>query len=1391
MGKDMFVGRSILKRLFKDFFSRIFDEGKDSRSFLSFGKQRDQEFLSPRIMLFYGAGGYGKTSMIRQCCDAADEIATEIKRQVKIVNIDLEKIHFVDGKIISSEKDLMQALFECFSDKETGLGDYFHRFKDIDERYRSVFARTDEVMKEFWPQESIDNSEEIGINQQEKLQDWLKERISGEDLEILGNTESRLTESLINGLIEASNDTSILFIVDGYELLNPSLETWFRQNFLAKIFNQKNKIFAIISGDNNFTRGYRNLYPEEFIYPVCFNEMPLSKQDISKILSSERINLSDSDLELTETISAGVPLAVSDIAGYLLKGRSISELKVDSAQQTDPVLEIANRFFTICDSATKSKIYHLAMINQFNPKILAQLWNISFSDISSNLNELTREYPFVQNKRLHGFIRLVIRENLMREIAQGSESLLVEFFKEFSEVNVQIFNEQLEQLETAITSPQKRLSDERYRSTLLNLFSNGLWYNPNQVFEKLPGIYLELVHYNTELLSSLLWKIREFYSFLPQDLSSTIDLLAEGVCCTDSNLLRNKVPVNEQENAILEYLQANLNYLSTFQKALLFHLKGEFEFRRGNLEEALNIFDQSISLLNESSEKSILYEDYLLTGYAFKDIDRSKLVMSLSKAISIYPKSFKLWFDLGLSQLELGNYSNAAQSFSEAATIDHKNSDVWYHLGYCFSILKEHEEAVKAFSMAIELGTQKTTIHYELGVSLFKLQRFEEAINAFHKAIKFEPQNADALFLNGKAEAHLGNSNDSIESFRKAVEVKPDFREALIEMGNELYKCGLFEESADTLCKAADIDDDDATLWSKISSAYFKAQEYRKAIDAGNKALEFKSDASDALITIGLSAIALGEFEEARTALLKASEIEPENVEIWNQIGSTYYSQNMFEKAIEYYNKASELESTSAGIWFSLGLSFLKLEKYNEAEDAFECAVMNDSENVNYWNHKGEVHLKLEKFNEAVTSFTKAVELSPDSHDAWYKRGLALAKTGDHEKAIVSFVKAAELWNSDPDIWFNLGLSYSASGHFQEAVKAFSEAAVLDNSRSDFWYNTGMAKQSLGLYDDAIEAFSKAAQISSGNYDVWFNLGLSYYYLTRYEDAIQAFTKAAPLFPGSTDALFHNALCCHSLGKLEDASAIYEDVLKTNPDLEDAWLNLALVYHARNDYDKAIELYNTTVSRWPENGYAWYNLGLAYHAVNKIPEAIKAYREATKINPDQVDIWYNLAIAFHSQEHYGEAIQAYRKVVQLSPDNYEAYHSLGQAYFIWGHYQDAIDSYTKAVEIKPDFSQAWGNLAVAFCDSGRYDKAVESCANALSIKPDEAWILAYYIYVLLLSGAPAEALQRVQDLLSVDSTGDEVRRIAINIRKSLARNPALQGAHEVLNALEEAQISTM
>jgi putative PEP-CTERM system TPR-repeat lipoprotein len=1391
MGKDVFVGRSILKRLFKEFFIRIFDEGKDSRSFLSFRKQRDQEFLSPRIMLFYGAGGSGKTSMIRQCSNAADGIATELKRQIKIINIDIEKMQLVDGKSIASEKDLMQALFECFSDKETSLGSYFHSFKDIDERYKSVFARTDEIMKEFWPQESFENTGEIGIDHQARLQEWFKERISSADFEILENTESKLTDALIRGLIEASADLTILLVVDGYELLNPSLETWFRQNFLAKIFDHKNKIFAIISGDGNFTRNYRNFYPEEFIYPVCFNELPLSKRDISQIYSSDRISLSDSELDTIEQFSSGVPLAVSDFAGYLLQGRTVAEITADSTQQNDPVSEIVRRFFTLCDSTSKSKIYHLAMVNQFNPKVLAELWNISFSDISSNLNELSREFPFIQNKRLHGSVRMIVRENLMHEIAKGNESPMTEFFKEFSEVNLQIFNEQLEQLETAIASPQKRLNDERYRSALLNLFGNGLWFNPYQVFEKLPGIYLELVHYNPELLSTLLWKIREFYNYLPQDLSSIIDLLTEGVCCADSTLLRNRAPVNEQENASMEYLRAHSDSLTSFQNALLLHLNGEIEFRSGNLDNALNMFDQSFSLLNESSEKFILYEDYILTGYAFKGVDRSKLVSALSKALSIHSKSFKLWFDLGSSQLELGNYSSASQSFSEAATIDHKNSEVWYYLGYTLAILKENEEAVKAFSLAIELGVQKTTVFYELGVSLFKLERFEEAIRAFQKAIESEPHNAEALFLKGKAEVTFGSSNEAIESFRRAVEIKPDFREALIEMGNELYKCGLFEESADTLCKAADIDDDDAALWYRISSSYFKAEQYRKAIEAGTKALELKSNLSDALITIGLSAIALGEFEEAREALVKASKIDPGNVEIWNQIGNSYYSQNMFEKAIEYFSKAAELETTSAGIWFSIGLSCMKLDKYKEAEDAFECAVMNDPENVNYWCHKGEVHLILKKFDEAVTSYTKAVELSPDSHDAWYKRGLALSETGDHEKAIVSFVKAIELGNSGPDIWFNLGLSYSATGHIQEAVRAFSEASVLDSSRSDIWSKLGASKQALGLYDEAIEAYSKAAQISSDDYDLWYNLGLNYYYLSRYEEAIEAFTKAAPLSPDRTDALFHNALCCHALGKLEEASAIYDEVLKTDPDLQDAWLNQALIYHARNDYTKAIELYKTTVSRWPENGIAWYNMGLAYHAANDIPAAVKAYREAAKINPDQVDIWYNLAIAFHIQEHFGEAIQAYRKVVHLNPDNYEAYHNLGQAYYFWGHYQDAIDSYTKAVEIKPDFSTAWGNLAIAFFDSGKYDKAVESCAKALEIKPDEVWVLGYYIVAQLHSGQFADASQKAQELLATDSTGEEIKKTAIIIRKSLARNPALQGAQEILDALEEVQMSSL
>ena len=1389
MGKEIFVGRSLLKRFFKVFFTQILEEGKDSRSFLSFRKQRDQELLTPHIFLFYGEDGSGKSSALKQCIHLAQNVETESKKTIKKISLDFEEWYSDKCTIPSTRKELMNTLYEVFNNSTLEISSFFAKYEELSGKIAKISLKVDELRSDEWPREATGVPGDIE-NPEYQYQEWLQKKLTKSELELLEKAEAKLTDALVNGLIETSSEYPVLFTIDNYEVLSSDLENWFRKDLLSRLYDQKNRILFVISGNSNFMRKFRNEFPDEFLYPVNFSEIPLTIKDITRIASKLNINMTELDIIQIEERTLGIPIAVQDITDHVLMGIPASDiLSVTSDNFSNPEA-ITGKFITyVQDQSVREQIFSLAMLGQINSDLLAQLWSLTPSNTTGALNVLSKQFSFVKNNKLHTTVKKAFRAYLFGEFLKKSKSPLNNFFTSYSDICSQFYGEQLLQLQTSLPASDKKYTDRQYFGVIVNLIESLMWGSSQKAFDLLLGYYLEFLHFNPSFAAQLLGRIEEFRPILSKDLASALDLLKAGLVFADRSLVRSNIPGNAQEKAALEYLSSYEASMNDLQRSLLYLKQGELELREGRVDNAMDLFDKTLSAgIEQMPEDLFVYEDNILLGYRFNEQgNRERAVAAFCNAVTVRSNRFLPWLELGQAYLELEVYGSCVKSLIQAVELNPDHQDAWHFLGLGYSAIEQHEEAVQAFSKALEKGPQSQQIWFEMAKSLSEIQKYSEAVSAYQKVVESSPEHFEAWFLIGQCSSLQGFSDEAIEAFKKAVEIKPDYIDALKALGLELFNRGFYQEAAATYQGAVQYDRKDSALWSNIALASYHAENYEDSIKAAQAAVALKENFSEPYMTMGHAQTALGSFIEANEAYDKASLIDPENPDIWSCIGNTYYTQSMYDKAIEAFNKAVKINPPQEGVWYNIGLAYQVQEKYSEAIKAFSKSTEYEPENAECWLQKGRVHMILEQYGDAAECFTQAVEKIPDSHDAWYRRGLACAKAKDHEEAINSFVKASELWNSDPDIWYQLGLSYAVKLYHEKAVQAFSEATNLAPTRQEIWFNLGLARQNQGQYEDAISAYATSLDLARDNSAAWKNLGLCQYYLGKYAEAKETFIKAVELLPDDLDMVFHLALCCHALGEIVEAIEHYEFITHKKPQSGDAWYNMGQAYHALGNLDKAIEIYKATIEKWPDNGAAWYNLGLIYHAQNEFPKAIKSYRQASKINPDQADIWYNLGIAFHTQEQYGEAIQAYRKVVQLSPEHHEANFNLGLAYHAWGQYDDAISAYLKAVQLKADNFSIWGNLAIAYFDAGNYEKATESASQALAIKADEPWILSYVVASTALTGNIDKSLEFADSLIALDTSGEEVSRAKYHLNLVLKKIMPPERIEEVLGRLEAVQ----
>jgi tetratricopeptide (TPR) repeat protein len=1397
MGKELWVGRTLFKRFFREFFLRILEDNKDTKTVLSFGKQlKEIEIYSPKIIILQGENGLGKSSLLNQCFAIAQDTSSELKRNTKFISIDLEKLFYEAGYIPSSNKEFIDTIIATINTKESGINQYFTKFSDLKDKIAKITAHVEILLREDWPLDSqnlvLEGSESASIEQQ--YYNWLQKKLPRPDLDLYFNQEERLCEILIRGFLDTSSDFNVVFSIDGYEYLPEPLEVWFREKFLPQLFEQKNRILSIISGAGSISRNYRNEFAEEFLYIYNLNDNSLTCGDIARIASKQHVNLTDSEVKQIESATNGIPLAVIDVINHIhneIPAEIIIEDMQNSRWNTLDILQkVADRFITYCkDENDRLRVFTLAMLDQYSPKILSELWGVSFADVNAVLSDLESRYFFVSDKRMHPQIRSFLRKFLLNE-CRNQDSSLKPVFESYQSICSSIFVEQLTQLQSVVPSVEKRYSDERFTCATTNLISSYMWIAPDQAIRYLSGIYVELIQYNPNFAAQLMWRLEEYSEILNEDSRNIIRLLTDGLTFANYDLFRNRAPVGEEEISLVEYLKTCNDTMSDFQRAILLKKNGEIAFRSSQYQNAMESFTASLDLMvNHTSELVLLYEDFLLLGFALQSIGNlNGAIDSFMYAASIRPECFLPLYEAGLTHCSCENFNDAINVLVKAVKINPDHQDAWFNLGLSYSTVKDHESAVQSFVKAIEKGPDNEVIWFEMEKSLYYSGQFEEALKAFDKLMYNNPEHVEGWLIAGQSFSAINKSEDAITALRKTIELEPETLTALIALASELDKTKSYADAIPVYEQALSLDSKNYALWLNFSKTAYNGQEFQKSVDAAKRAAELSGNELEPWLVLGDSHSALGNYSNAIDAFTKASEIDAANPLIWIHIGSSYYTQQQYTEAITAFSKAISLQPAIEGAWYNIGLCWIAQQDYNQAQDAFVKGVEIEPSNFDCWFNLGTTRFALENYQTAINDFSESLQLNPDSYDSWYQKGRAQLKIHDYNEAIIALVKAAELYNGDPEIWYDMGTAYFLSGHSQEAVQAYHQAININPDRHDYWFDSGVAKQDLGLFDEAIYSFQKSLGLLPDQASAYSRIGICNYYLQRYDQAVQYLHKALVLEPGNIEIIHFLALSCHAYGDLKSAIEYYRQKADRKPDSIETWFNMALALHAKGEYDNAIQVYkNRVLTKWNDNGEVWYNLGSAFSAKRDYMEAVRAFRQACKLLPTRQDIWYSLGITFHGMEMYGEAIQAFRKVVQLASDNAEAWFNLGLSYYIWNQYEDALESYEKVIELQPEHFAALGNLAVTFYTAEKYEKAIEYGNKAVQIS-DEGWVRMHLLLSYVQTNNAEKATENARALILMETAEEEIMKTIGQLEKMLVKNPDMTLAQTLIKLLNEKNI---
>ena len=157
----------------------------------------------------------------------------------------------------------------------------------------------------------------------------------------------------------------------------------------------------------------------------------------------------------------------------------------------------------------------------------------------------------------------------------------------------------------------------------------------------------------------------------------------------------------------------------------------------------------------------------------------------------------RVFYELGLSQLESGEYLQARLSLEQAVSLDPKQATYRNALGYANLHLGRLPHAVDAFREALKLNPDFPEAYNYLGVALAQSGQWGEAIAAFEKILTFQAYNTPQLVYQnlGWAYYNLGRYQEAEVALTTALRYDPKLVLAHYSLGLTREKRGRVQEA--------------------------------------------------------------------------------------------------------------------------------------------------------------------------------------------------------------------------------------------------------------------------------------------------------------------------------------------------------------------------------------------------------------------------------------------------------------------------------------------------------------------------------------------------------------------------------------------------------------------
>lgn len=206
-----------------------------------------------------------------------------------------------------------------------------------------------------------------------------------------------------------------------------------------------------------------------------------------------------------------------------------------------------------------------------------------------------------------------------------------------------------------------------------------------------------------------------------------------------------------------------------------------------------------------------------------------------------------------------------------------------------------------------------------------------------------------------------------------------------------------------------------------------------------------------------------------------------------------------------------------------------------------------------------------------------------------------------------------------------------------------------------------------------------------------------------------------------------------------------------------------------------VTLIRRSLALTSDSAFARVLLGDALYVQSRTEEALGEFQHAVRLSPDDPENYFRLGWVLQDLKRYDEAADQFRALLAVDEKISSTHNRLGWILW-WQHqYAAAAREFDRAIELDDTNVGAYLNRAGLSRALGNFRRSIADCQRGLAASPRSTDCRRLMAFNLRDLGQLDEAVNQLQNVLTLDPDDSEARGELAHIQSMIAERPDLAG----------------